>query len=163
MAKIAKFFALPAEQKKLILHAAILLPIADMALHMFGYRKTQQALARNSKEQKIQISPDAGQFAQAQVVANCVRLAARNGPYRTTCLRESLVTWWLLQSRGMPVLLKIGIAKDKENFNAHAWVELGDTPIIDPDDTQLNFSSIYGSDMIRAGVVAFNERDIRSL
>lgn len=151
MVKISKFFALPAEQKKLILCAAILLPITDVSLRIFGYRKTQQALAHICEDQKIQTSPDPEQFTQAQQIANCVRTAARNGPYRSTCLRESLVTWWLLQRKGISSLLKIGIAKDKDDFKAHAWVELGGTPIIVPDDSQINFSSIYHTDMIEEG------------
>ena len=149
MTKIAKFFALPAEQKKLILSAAILLPIADVSLRIFGYRKTQQALTHIIGNQKKQTPPDTEQFTQAQQVAYCVRNAAQNGPYRSTCLRESLVTWWLLQRKGISTILKIGVAKENGDFKAHAWVEMSGIPIIDAESTQVTFTSIYHASLMQ--------------
>jgi len=151
MANLAKFTALSAEEKKLLVSTSVLLPLADIALRIFGYRKTQQALARFIGDQKTQTSPDTEQFTQARQVANLVRIAARKGPYRNTCLRESLVTWWLLQHRGIITQLKIGIAKEKADFKAHAWIELGGTPVIDSEQTQMTYSSIYHTDMVQTG------------
>lgn len=140
MKNLKKFSALPGEQKKLLISAAILLPIADLALRLFGYRKTQRGLSRTAVGRKDQFNSDP--LAQAQLVANTVRLAARKGPYTDTCLRESLVTCWLLQRRGISTSIKIGIGKEGE-FNAHAWVELDDIPVLDGAQPQENFETIY--------------------
>jgi hypothetical protein len=36
---------------------------------------------------------------------------------------ESLALWHLLQKRGIPVRLRIGVRKLSGKFEAHAWVE----------------------------------------
>jgi len=151
MTNLARFSALSGEQKRLLIIASMLLPLADIALRIFGYRKTQQALVRTTTGQKKMADSQAAHLAQARQVANLVRIAAHKGPYSNTCLRESLVTWWLLQRRDIFTLLKIGIAKENDDFKAHAWVELDGMPVIDSEHTQMTFSSIYHTDMVQTG------------
>ncbi len=50
-------------------------------------------------------------------------IAASHGPYRATCLRQSLALWLLLRRRGIPAELRIGVRKEGGDLQAHAWVE----------------------------------------
>ena len=59
----------------------------------------------------------------ANRIARLVAIAAYHGPYRATCLRQSLALWWLLRRRGIPAELRIGVRKDDGELQAHAWVE----------------------------------------
>jgi hypothetical protein len=52
-----------------------------------------------------------------------VRLAARYGPYRATCLNQSMATLWLLQQQGITCDVRIGVRRESSQFEAHAWVE----------------------------------------
>jgi len=42
---------------------------------------------------------------------------------QATCLRQSLVVWFLLRRRGLPAELRIGARKVEDRLEAHAWVE----------------------------------------
>jgi hypothetical protein len=53
-----------------------------------------------------------------------VETAARHMPLANTCLTQALAAQVLLARRGYPALLRIGVVKgDKDNLQAHAWVE----------------------------------------
>jgi len=143
MGNLAKFKALPAEEKRLVAAAAALLPFTDLALRIVGYKKTQDFLASNTAGRKILPLSPADRLARSQRVAYCVRVAARRGPYRVTCLRESLVTWWLLRRRGVPAILKIGVGKEAADLKAHAWVEVDGQSIIDGEEALRDFAEIH--------------------
>jgi len=55
-----------------------------------------------------------------------VRAALRYSLVQYTCLEESLTLWYLLRRQEIPARLRIGVRKEKEKFEAHAWVEYGD-------------------------------------
>jgi hypothetical protein len=63
--------------------------------------------------------------------ARAVRRAYRVSPFEGTCLRRSLVRYWLGRRGGLPVELVIGV-KPGASFGAHAWIEPG---TMDDDDT----------------------------
>jgi hypothetical protein len=44
-------------------------------------------------------------------------------PFPATCLRQSLVLYGLLERRGVPSRLCLGVAKTGTAFDAHAWIE----------------------------------------
>lgn len=52
-----------------------------------------------------------------------VQLAARYYQPWANCLKKSLVLWALLRHQGISSELRIGIKRDTDNFEAHAWVE----------------------------------------
>lgn len=52
-----------------------------------------------------------------------VQAAARRTLGGATCLEQSLALWWLLGRRGIASELRVGVRKDGEKFEAHAWVE----------------------------------------
>jgi hypothetical protein len=125
-----------------------------LALRVFGYGRTQRALMRSTAGREASLLAPSEQFRQARRVAYCVRVAARKGTYRATCLRESLVTCWLLRRSGIPAALTIGVGKDAADFRAHAWVELHGEPVIDEAHTLQDYASIH-----RAGGGAGAGRD----
>ena len=60
----------------------------------------------------------------ANLAARAVR---RDGP----CLLRSLIIFWLLKARGEQAELLIGVNKENEALQAHAWVETQGTTIGD--------------------------------
>lgn len=65
--------------------------------------------------------------------------AARNLPFKTNCLEQSLVLWPLLRRRGFPAELKFGARKDAGKFEAHAWVELDGEALNNDSDESRGF------------------------
>jgi hypothetical protein len=52
-----------------------------------------------------------------------VEAAGRCSPLGTSCLKEALVLSRLLAGRGVASTLTIGVARPRETFTAHAWLE----------------------------------------
>ena len=58
-------------------------------------------------------------------VQRAIQRAYRVLPFKSTCLRESLVFCRIFKRRGLPAELRIGVKKTGDRLGAHAWVEDG--------------------------------------
>ena len=105
----------------------LLLPMIGAALQLFGYQCTRDRLARLSRfsVRATPTEPCDTPGETARRVARVVSIAANHGPYRATCLRQSLALWWLLRRRGIAAEVRIGVRKEEGELLAHAWVEHG--------------------------------------
>jgi transglutaminase-like putative cysteine protease len=72
------------------------------------------------------------------------RIAGRYVPTNGSCLRQSLLVWWLLRRKGVPAELRIGV-RTQEGFTAHAWVEVGGQPVNDAADVAERFAAFDDS------------------
>jgi hypothetical protein len=105
--------------------AAILLPLVRWSLRLRGYGKTFTSLQKRIQFQANRT--ESGPEAREEVQATCriVRAALRYSLAQYSCLEESLTLWYLLRKQGIPACLRIGVRKENEKFEAHAWVEHG--------------------------------------
>jgi Transglutaminase-like superfamily len=107
----------------LYLQASVLLPLISVGLRSLGFRRTKALL------QHFLSVPYGSQNtlaqAQAALTVQMVQAAERHGIGHPSCLAVSLVLWWLLARQGIASDLRVGIRKDGEKFEAHAWVECG--------------------------------------
>ncbi|WP_424511354.1 lasso peptide biosynthesis B2 protein [Scopulibacillus darangshiensis] len=60
---------------------------------------------------------------------------------KAKCLHQSIISFYILVKRGVPVNLCIGVSTDI--FLAHAWVELSGKVINDKDSVKNNYKLIY--------------------
>jgi hypothetical protein len=72
------------------------------------------------------------------------RIAGRYVPTNGSCLRLSLLVWWLLRRKGVPAELRIGV-RQHGGFSAHAWVELAGQAVNDAPDVAERFAPFDGS------------------
>lgn len=73
------------------------------------------------------------------------RLAAavfRRYPFRLTCLKRTLILSALLRRRGVPVDLKIGVAKTADTLHAHAWLEQDGQVVFEDPATARQFQAV---------------------
>jgi len=68
------------------------------------------------------------------------RIAGRYVPTNGSCLRQSLLVWWLLRRREAPAELRIGVRK-QDGFSAHAWVEVDGQPVNDAGDVAERYAA----------------------
>ena len=60
------------------------------------------------------------------------------GPWRLTCLRRSLVLYYLLRRAGQPVGLVIGVRRGEgRDFEAHAWLTCRGQPYLEDSDSHM--------------------------
>ena len=120
-----RFRRLSAFERGVVLEATGGLLATWTGLRLIGFRRWEGVLAI--------LAPPANTTGSAQgasvqesvlLVARMQGAAARNLFFRTNCLEQSLVLWWLLRRRGIDAALRIGARKESDRFEAHAWVEL---------------------------------------
>jgi len=70
-----------------------------------------------------------------------VRAAVRNSLGHPTCLEESLALWWLLRRQGIGSDLRVGVRKDGEKFEAHAWVERDGIALNEPEARHQHYAA----------------------
>jgi hypothetical protein len=104
--------------------AAILLPLVRWSLKLRGYGKTFTSLQSRVQSPAKGTETSTESREDVQVTCRMVGAAVRYSFAQYTCLEESLALWYLLRKQGIPACLRIGVRKEKEQFEAHAWVEL---------------------------------------
>ena len=75
------------------------------------------------------------------MTVHMVNAADRLGLVHPSCLAKSLTLWWLLGRQGIPSQLRIGIRKEAEKFEAHAWVERDGAALNEPDEHHHHYAA----------------------
>lgn len=119
--QIRRFNALERPEQELFLRAYCLLPLISISLRWRGFRKTKASLERFLPVTYGSQNPDAEK--RACRTEQLVRSAVQHGIGHPSCLEISLALWWLLARQGIASDLRVGVRKDGEKFEAHAWVE----------------------------------------
>ena len=123
----------------LFLRAAALLPLVSLSLRLRGFRKTQAFL---QKFRSLPGNPaDTSASSSADLTVRMVRAAVRNSLGHPTCLDESMTLWWLLERQGIGSELRVGVRKDGEKFEAHAWVEREGLALNEPESKHKHFAA----------------------
>lgn len=130
--QLRRFSALERGSRGVFLRAAMLLPLLSLSLRLRGFRKTQGFLQKFLSTRYG--TADASAPDRAGATARMVRAAVRHsGLGHPTCLEESLALWWLLGRQGIASELRIGVRKQDEKFEAHAWVERDGAALNEPE------------------------------
>ncbi len=138
MLKLGKVTGLSWSERRVLFEAVLLLPIVIAALRLFGFRRTQSALARLSPQGK---QSEPGRVVErARSCARFVRAAAAHTPLRASCLQQSLTLWGLLRLHGIESDLRFGARKLDSHIQAHAWVEHAGAVLNDGEDVREHFA-----------------------
>jgi hypothetical protein len=124
--KWRRFRQRPREDRLLILRAALILPLTEIGLRLFGFRRWKGLIERFFLPARIPESlPAEVQRETALRAVRAVRSVELHGPANPNCLERSMTLWWLLRRNGVEGELHLGARKESGRFEAHAWVELG--------------------------------------
>jgi len=138
--KLRRFSALEPAAQSLFLRAMFLLPLVSLSLRWRGFRATQvslQGLLSMTKSEKGSVTvPE-----RTAQTAHLVNSADRHGLLPSSCLAKSLTLWWLLERQGIASHVRIGIRKENEKFEAHAWVERDGLALNEPDDHHRHYAA----------------------
>jgi Transglutaminase-like superfamily len=138
--RLRRFSALERPAQKLFLRALVLLPLVTLSLRWRGFQATQGALQRFLSNAKA--GPVAAQMSKrVAVTAHMVNAADLHGLVHPSCLAKSMTLWWLLGRQGISSRLRIGIRKEKQKFEAHAWVERDGAALNEPDEHHHHYAA----------------------
>jgi len=139
-----RYRALDPKARALFRRAALLLPWIAFSLRFRGFRLTQAAL-----QQRLASVPASGanpsQDAILQMTCRMVKAAAHHGPVKPTCLVDSLTLWYLLQRQNIPATLKIGVRKQFQKLEAHAWVECNTVAVNQSEEQHRHYAPFEGA------------------
>ena len=145
MNKINKFLRLSALEQGLFIQALIILPFTAIALRLVGFKRCQSALARLTPfGETVATGKQECLIQKAHTTARLMKAAVRHGLYQGNCLPQSLALWWLLRRQGIDTELRIGVRKDADRFEAHAWVEYLGVVLNDLADVHQRFVAFEG-------------------
>ena len=138
--RFRRFNALERPAQELFLRAVVLLPLVTLSLRWRGFGRTQASLKlilsnAHPEHEPGLVSRDAA------VTAHMVNAADRHGLIHSSCLAKSLTLWWLLSRQGISSHLRIGIRKEEEKFEAHAWVERDGAALNEPDEHHHHYAA----------------------
>lgn len=72
------------------------------------------------------------------------RAAKASLGHRDTCLRRSLLLWWILERRGVSSRICVGVNSQNGEVSGHAWVEIEEQPINDRKGVSASYAGILG-------------------
>lgn len=125
MSRLHKFWARSQAERAFLLEAALWLGIARLATLVLPFRWIAPLLGRKMAES----APGAGAVPAIMLdrVSWAVAAASRNLPWKCACLAQALAGKVMLQRRGVPSTLYLGLAKSGEaGLQAHAWLRCGE-------------------------------------
>jgi len=124
---VAKWIGFDWAQRLVLLQAACYLTAAQVAVHLLSFRWLAPRLGRmGGVPSESPISPV--QKHQAQQIGWAVTALARKLPWDSKCLAQAVAGKWMLQRRGLPTVLYLGIDRgpdDETWLEAHAWLLCG--------------------------------------
>ena len=134
----ARWIALPRGDRWRLLGLMAGLPLIAALLRLIGVVRTRRLLEWCSRAAGSR-TPAAAELLKAGRLAALAEIAGRRGPATVTCLRQALLVYWRLRRRGFSPQLKIGVRKQEQAFDAHAWVELEGVALNQPDLAHVPF------------------------
>lgn len=138
LSRLRRYRALAPEDRRVLVLAAGLLPLAALSLRIGGLRRAQAIMDRCLP--LAPRGPGAG-AAVAERLALLVAAAARHGPFKAKCLPVALAARGMLRRRGLAAELRIGVRKVGSRLDAHAWLEHEGTPLAQGGDVRASFAA----------------------
>lgn len=115
---------LSGRERRLLVPAAVVLPLSVLLLRVAGYGRTRRLGERLlGRANRAQRRPPADADARVAATVRMVDLATARLPLRSACLSQSLTLWYLLGRQGIPSEIRFGVRAGGEPLDAHAWVE----------------------------------------
>jgi hypothetical protein len=142
--RLRRFSALERSAQNLFLRAIVLLSLVSLSLRWRGFRATRESLERFPLKANLE-QESATASRRAAQTAHLVNLADQHGLVHPSCLAKSLTLWWLLRREGIPTALRIGIRKENQKFEAHAWVERDGAALNEPEEHHRHFTAFDGT------------------
>jgi len=128
MRPVIKLLRLPAADKWLIFKVAIMLPLVEGGLRLFGLQVVARILESPAKSVALPFESSPEVERQARLLS----MVRHRHPFAGKCLSRSLTLWWCLRRTGIKSEVRLGIRKDGSKLRGHAWVEYQGKPVCEP-------------------------------
>jgi hypothetical protein len=133
-----KFLRLPSELKRFVLQSVLILPVTYGGLELLGLKRLLAGVQQIAPcRQAPEPSPQ-----EIRTYTHLFSAVARRCPRPLKCLGRSVALCWLLRLRGIDATVHIGVRKEDNGLDAHAWVQFGDFVINDTEDVAERYTRV---------------------
>ena len=133
-------------ERRLLVKTTLLLPLVHCALFFPGYMRSMKLIEKLTPIRSVDPAPGAAETLHvARQTAWLVSIAARHGFFKASCLRQALLLWWLLRGQGIKSQIRFGAHRNKDQLEAHAWVEMDGKVISMGEKTQKYYQPLDGT------------------
>jgi hypothetical protein len=127
LSAIAKLTRLDSSDRRLLVEAALVVPVIRVALTLLPFRLVHRGIAFATRT--LHRSTPSTTKTQERITWAVTVIAARVP--RASCLTQALAATLLLVRHGHAATLRLGVAKnDDGTLRAHAWLESGGRAIL---------------------------------
>jgi hypothetical protein len=137
-----RWLALTPAERQLRREAWWTLLVSSIRLRLAPRGALARALRRSPPADSLSPMPDRAASGDTVAVAAAVASAAAHHAWTMRCLPRSLALLRMLDRRGVPAALRIGVRKRGEQVAAHAWVEVGGVALGEPEDVEKRFAPL---------------------
>ena len=123
--KLRKFSTLPYSDQFLLIKIAVLVPLVECSLHLFGFKQVARALERFATADRAVANP----AADVERHRRLLFVFHQQVPFAGKCLAGSLTLKFLLKRLNIDTELKFGLNKLDGKLVSHAWVEYNSRPL----------------------------------
>ena len=128
LGKLSKFSW---RERGLLLESFFLLGIGRFLVIMVPFRRVAPHLGEINGSHPL-IFQETDQE-HVQQIARWVRFSSRFTPFTSNCFNKALAAHFMLRRRGLSSTLYLGVAKEGQNMEAHAWLISGEQIITGAD------------------------------
>jgi len=146
-----RYSQLEPEARRIFRRALCLLPWIALSLRLRGFQRTRDALQKKLNASASGLSANGTAEQKATRTSRMVTAGARYGIVRANCLVESLALWYLLGEQNLSARLRIGVRKQKDRLEAHAWVEWEGVALNQTEAMHLHYEAFEGEFPDRPG------------
>ena len=109
------------DRGRILLMMLVGLPVIAVSVRLLGYVRTRRWLESCSSSGTTRVAT-LPELDAAGDLARLAAIAGRRVPVNASCLRQSLLVYWVVRRRGLAPELKIGVMRHCGKLDAHAWV-----------------------------------------
>ena len=121
---LRKFKQLSPEDRKLFLEAWLTLGLMRTAILVLSFKRLTRSLKMEQSDISVPESDDRVRDT-AFLIGRAINRAAGHTPWESACLIRALTAQRMLNKRGLPGKLYLGIKKNRQEMTAHAWTLCG--------------------------------------
>lgn len=121
--RLATWLAFSNEERRTLIGLMVGLPLVAALIRIAGVMRTLRIVERTSERQPLHTLTE-HDVASARSLVQLAATAGARGLIGATCLRQSMLVYWLLRRRGLSPEFQIGVQRVGADLDAHAWIEL---------------------------------------
>ena len=138
MEKVARFFRLPAFERRLFIEALFWCGLARLVILLLPFRiyarlmgKPHAELKEKDESSETNKTLEAATRSSLEEIGRAVRRAGRHAPWKTRksrktrCLVEAIAAKRMLKRRKINCRIYLGVARENDRMIAHAWLQSG--------------------------------------